>query len=108
MRFVIGTQLGREALRENRKEQVALEQGEVVADADARAGGERVVSVVVAGCVSFVCPAVGIEYLWALPELRMPVRVIRRQHDAGARGHVESADLVGANRVAHVKWGRRV
>jgi hypothetical protein len=64
--------------------------------------------VAVARGLSLAGPAVGVEALGVLPELRVAVGVVGRQHHRGARGHVEAAELVRRHGVAHVERRRGV
>src|SRR5215213_7339289 len=54
-------QVRAEASREDREQQVALKQREVVADADSRAGCEGMVGVPVTGDLGILCPPIGVE-----------------------------------------------
>ena len=97
---------GRKRPREDREQQVALEQREVVADADPRAGCEGMVGVPVTEGLGIPCPPIGVEAVGIGPEVRMPVCVERREHDRGPGRHVEATDLVVLDGIPRVE-GRR-
>src|SRR5512133_4147407 len=107
MRYEPIAQARAEASREDCEQQVALEQREVVADADPRAGCEGMVGVPVTGGLGIPCPPIGVEAVGIGPEVGMPVCVERREHDCGPGRHVEATDLVvldGIPRVERRRW----
>ena len=73
IRYASIAQAWAEASREDREQQVALEQREVVADTDPRAGCEGMVVVPGTDGLGILCPPIGVEAVLIGPEVGMPV-----------------------------------
>ncbi len=95
-----------EARDQHGRDDVGLQQGEVVAQADALAGGEGVKGVGMAHGLGLRRPALGVEALGVRPEVGMAVGGVGEGDDARPAGDAHAVHLVVGHHVARRRSAR--